>query len=284
MYAEAIAIFSAVFFGMTAILLKLGYRYSTPAVASLIVLSVNVAVLWIASAAFVPPSLFASEAVLFFIAGGLLAQGIARALQYTGIDKVGPARNHTVLATAPVFAGMFAIAFLKEALSFKLLAGTFLVMSGVAVLAWGKNGGKWQRRHLLFPLVAAAFYGAAAVVNKTGLGISPNAILAATTATTSGLAGMIAYSAFARKPGKLKPGKALPFFAAAGLANTAAYFLNIEALRAGNVTVVMPLIGTQPLFATLFSFIFLKGMEKITWNVIAGAATVVAGVAVITAL
>ncbi|MBI2145117.1 DMT family transporter [Candidatus Woesearchaeota archaeon] len=283
MYAEAIAISSAAFFGLAAILLKLGYRHSTPAVASIIVLSVNVTILWLASAAFVPFNLFLSTAVLFFVAGGLLAQGVARTLQYIGIDKVGPARNHTVLGTAPVFAGMLAIIFLKETLSLKILAGTALVVIGVAILAWEKNGRKWQRKHLLFPLVAAAFYGAAAVVNKTGLEISPNAILAATTATTSGLAGLLFYSAFTQKISKFRPGKALPLFIAAGLANTAAYFLNIEALRAGNVTAVMPLIGTQPLFATVLSHIFLKGIEKITFHAILGAILVVAGAAIITA-
>ena len=48
------------------------------------------------------------------------------------------------------------------------------------------------------------------------------------------------------------------------------------------VVVVAPILAMNPLTAILFSQIFLRGMERITWRVLIGALLVVAGVIIIT--
>jgi uncharacterized membrane protein len=53
------------------------------------------------------------------------------------------------------------------------------------------------------------------------------------------------------------------------------------ALSASNVTRIQPIAGTNPLWAILFSHIFLRGTEIITPRIIVGTVIIVAGVALI---
>ena len=282
MYAEAIALIAAACFGIAAVMLKKGYVYSTPIAANIVVLLVNVAVLWVFALVTVPLHLFFTTGAIFFGIGGILGQALARTLQYTGIEKVGPAHSHTVLGTTALFAAFFAMVFLDERWTLSMFIGTVLVIGGVALLAGEKNKGRWKKKHLLYPLSAAMAYGLVALIQKLGLEIVPHAIVGVTTATTAALIGMLLFAGVAGKLQKLTVKKALPFFVAAGIGNSAALFLYFEALRTGAVTVVFPLLATQALFTVVFSFFLLKGIEKITWNVVVGASVVVMGVVMIT--
>jgi DME family drug/metabolite transporter len=61
-----------------------------------------------------------------------------------------------------------------------------------------------------------------------------------------------------------------------------AQIANFIALSRADVSVIIPLLNTTPLFTVLFSSIFLRGMETITPRILLGAALMVAGVVVIT--
>ncbi len=283
MYAQALALLAAASFGLAAIVLKKGYRHSTPLASAVVVLAVNAAALWIMSAFFVPKGLFLTTAVVFFAVGGVLGQGVARTFRYVGIDKLGASKTYVIVGSSPLFAALFAILFLGERWTLPLFAGTVLVVAGIALLSGAWKDGKDGRKYLLLPFAAAVIYGLASVIQKTGLSMMPNSLVGATTAVTAALLGLVVFAKASGKIEKMKIGRAWPFFLAAGVLNSVAFLLNFEALRSGNVTVVMPLIGTQPLFVALFGFIFLKGVEKITWKVAAGAALVVAGAAIVTA-
>jgi len=282
MYAEAIALLAAFSFGITAVVLKKGYRYSTPLASSLVVLIVNTVILWIITLLFVPLELFLSTAIIFFVIGGILAQGIARTLRYTGIHKIGPSRTYAVIGTSPVFAAIFAVMFLSEQLTIALTVGTLFVVSGVILLSLAGNHKNWKKSYLLLPITAAVLYGAVAVIKKFGLEIVGNTIVGATTAVSTGLLFMLLYLTFSGKIRKIKIGKAMPYFITAGIFNSIAFTLTFEAIRTGKVTVAMPLLGTQPLFVTALSFLFLKNMEKLNWKIVTGAIIVVAGAAIIT--
>ena len=59
-------------------------------------------------------------------------------------------------------------------------------------------------------------------------------------------------------------------------------FLNIVALSLGQVSVVAPLYGTAPLFVLLMTFIFLRGLETLTWRIVVGSVLIVFGVYLLT--
>ena len=50
----------------------------------------------------------------------------------------------------------------------------------------------------------------------------------------------------------------------------------------GQLSVIIPLLNTTPLFTVLFSAVFLRKIETVNLRIILGAATMVAGVLLIT--
>ncbi len=283
MYSESLALLAAASFGLSAIALKKGYSHSTPLASNIIVTGINAIILCAIAAFLVPPKLFLTSASLFFIAGGILGQGIARTFRHVGIDRIGASKAYTIVGSSALFASLFAILLLGERWTLPLFIGTIFVVGGIALLSGSWNNVKGGGKYLLLPFVAAVIYGLASVIQKTGLNMMPNSLVGATTAVAAALLGLIVFSAASGKMEKMTIGRAWPFFIAAGVLNSIAFILNFEALRSGNVTVVSPLISTQPLFVILFGFLFLKGVERITWKVAAGAALVVAGAAIVTA-
>ncbi|MFH1181788.1 MAG: EamA family transporter [Candidatus Woesearchaeota archaeon] len=283
MYAEILSLVAAALFGLNAIFLKRGYLHSSPLASNLVMTTVNVAAFWVISLLFVPLNLFLTKGVIFFAIGGLLGQALARTLQYKGIDKIGPPRNHTVLSTMSLFTAIFAMLILGERPGLPVLLGTLLIMAGVSLVMW-EHKSALQKKYLLFPLLAAIIYGFVNIIQKSGLNITQNGIAGATVAVTSALFGLLVFtSATGKLKALMKLGKARNYFIAAGLINTIGFLLNFVALQKGSVTTIAPLVGTQPLFATLFTYLFLKDIDKVTWNVVLGAILAVAGVVAITA-
>jgi uncharacterized membrane protein len=62
----------------------------------------------------------------------------------------------------------------------------------------------------------------------------------------------------------------------------AAQLLNFVALNRGEVSAMVPLLNTTPLFTVLLSSIFLREMENVTGRIVAGAVLMVIGVVIIT--
>lgn len=66
-------------------------------------------------------------------------------------------------------------------------------------------------------------------------------------------------------------------FIGGGIAENTSVFLVPLALGLGEVSVVVPLAGTAPLFVLLMTFLW-RGRETPSWRVIAGAVLIVLGV------
>ena len=54
------------------------------------------------------------------------------------------------------------------------------------------------------------------------------------------------------------------------------------ALDLGDVTVVIPISSTGPLFSLIFSALFLRDVERVTAKIVAGACLIISGVLLIT--
>ena len=72
------------------------------------------------------------------------------------------------------------------------------------------------------------------------------------------------------------------FFLAAALIATLAQVANFVALGRGQLSVIIPLLNTTPLFSVCLSALFLRSLETVTIRIAAGAALMVAGVVLIT--
>ena len=73
-------------------------------------------------------------------------------------------------------------------------------------------------------------------------------------------------------------GRSLWYFIGAGAAENAGVFLVLVALSLGEVSVVVPLFGTAPLFVLLMTYVFLRGIDRLSWRLVLGSTLIVLGV------
>jgi uncharacterized membrane protein len=78
-------------------------------------------------------------------------------------------------------------------------------------------------------------------------------------------------------------GKSLRYFVVAGVTENVGVLLGLVALSLGQVSVVTPLNGTAPLFVLVLTFLFLKGIERLTGRIVLGTMFIVVGVFLLTA-
>lgn len=269
------------------ILLKRGIEGSNALTGMVFSLVIGWLALTTIAVATVPLAAFNLKGVLFFALIGLVAPPVVRYLTYIGVERVGAARSDPVRALTPLFAILFAMLFLGEKAGPAVFWGTLLIIFGVYFLS--REGGvpylsgrKWRKTDLLFPFGAAVLAGLVANMRKWGGGVLPSPVLAATVAATSAI---FVFGIFLGVTGRwrnVKLGRAsgkLLFLS--GLLTSATDVLDLMALNRGRVSVVVPMLATTPLFIIVLSHFFLKGIEKITLYLVAGAITIIGGVELI---
>ena len=128
---------------------------------------------------------------------------------------------------------------------------------------------------------ACIAYGASLILAKQVVEDTPP-LLAATLGMTFGLLVLAVISAPDVRRDKGTRKRAWVWAALGGLAAGSGITLMFLAISNAPVVVVAPILAMNPLTAILFSQIFLRGMERITWRVLVGALLVVAGVIILT--
>ena len=281
---EFLALAAAVAWGSEAILVRRGSRYASVALAALMGFVLSTVVLWGAIWYFFPLSLLYTDATYYFIISGLIQPAIVRFLHYTGIVRLGASRAGPVRSVTPLFAIAIAFSFLGERPDIGVYLGSFLCVLGVWFTSSPREGeSEWKTIHLAYPLGAAFLTAISQNFRKTGLLIMPNPFVAtAVTITTS----LVVFSLSLVATGQLRTlkgdRKCLPFYGSAAVVSATAQLLGYIALSKGDVSVVVPLINTNPLFIVIFSAIFLRDLETINARVAAGAVLIVSGIALIT--
>ncbi len=282
---EFLALTSSVAWGSEAILVRRGSRYASVALAALMGFVLSTVGLWTAIWLYFPLSLLYTDATWYFIISGLIQPAIVRYLHYTGIVRLGASRAGPVRSVTPLFAIALAFTFLGERPATEVYLGSALSVVGVWFTSSRREGeSEWKAIHLAYPLGAAFLTAISQNFRKTGLLIMPNPYVAtAVTITTS----LVVFSLSLVATGQLRTTfqgdrKCLPFYGAAAVVSATAQLLGYIALSEGDVSVVVPLINTNPLFIVLFSALFLRDLETINARVAAGAVLIVTGIALIT--
>jgi drug/metabolite transporter, DME family len=261
---------------------KLGLRYSAVQQAVVVCFAANTLALLLALPLLRPPlDMPPTTALLFALDGALLL--LAVWLLFTGVDRVGPAMTYPIKSTAPITALLLAVLLLGEQPSPRVYTGTALAIGGVLALSgeWTAKGLRWQPA-ILFPVVGAFFFAADNVVRKVALRDVSNPLFGLTIAMATACA--IALLARLVWPGAraaplLDPGT--PYFAAAGVLQAGALLAVYAALGIGMVSVVVPLYTSSPLFVLPLSAVFLRGLDRVTPRIVAGATAVVLGVVLV---
>jgi drug/metabolite transporter, DME family len=284
MFAELVAIFSAMGWAGDSVLVRLGLRHSNIFAAMVVSYTVSVTCIWTYLLMTTPLGFLRSPAMIYFLVSGCLQPLFARALYYEALTRIGVSRAGPLRGAEPLFATAIAVTVLHEQPTLPVYGGTVLIVGSVWVISSGQSGkANWRFVDIFLPLGAALVSAISQSLRKQGLNILPDPFVAAVTVTTVTLTLLAIFLVITKRTAQLRVGrKSCLFFFAAALIALSAQIANFIALSRADVSVIIPLLNTTPLFTVLFSSLFLRGMETITPRIILGATLMVAGVITIT--
>ena len=291
MDAIALSLLSGFGFGSAAIFARVGMQGMSPLSSTLLSVIVSFCPTVVLALIFAFSDIKALPAVAlfwFFLLGAINFLG-GRTSSYQAIGRIGASRTAAVQSTAAVFAAIFAITIIGERPHFVVLLGTLIVVSGLTTALGnslrngdGDSRGAWIGLGLA--LVAAASYGGTNVIAKelTEEYGSPLMVSAAGLLFGIILLSPLAGAGMVREVKEAKGN--LMFAASAGLSGLAAatgvialYF----ALQRNDVTVVSPIVSTNPIFTLVLAQIFISRMENVTKWLFLGVGITVVGVIVV---
>jgi uncharacterized membrane protein len=272
------ALSSALCSAVATALIQRGLRRSNFYAGFWINIAVGMIGLWSAVLLLVPYSEYHWRAIPYFVFSGVVGTAGGRLFRVVAIHKVGASVAAAVNNLAPLIASALAILLLGERVTLPIVAGTMVITAGTILLSLSGKYVGFRVRDLGFPLLAASCFGTVAVVRKLGLGHAGPLFDSAINIT----AAMVASTTFVlatRNQGSLRcDRRSLLYFAAGGVAENSGVLLVLTALGFGDVSIVIPLAGTAPLFVLLLAYLFPSEAERLSWRVVVGSTLIVLGV------
>lgn len=302
---EGLAAISAISFAASHVVSKRGLRATSVTAGFLAI----VAVAWLVVAAavlFDLPSAPSIWSVGLFAVSGLFAPAVARAAALMGVDKLGPSVAVPIQqGLRPLLVLPAAALLLGEGIGLLRIVGVVAIVAGgwilsrrpadaavdVSVgtvgpvatepaqrrgaLASALRSSRGFRPGIVYPVAAAISYAAADVIVKRALELYPHPAFGAMVSIGTGLAVWGLAHVWRPVRRHLRVGSDVGWLAVSGALMGAAILLLFNALQLGDVSVVAPIVATQPLFVFLFSVLILRDQERLYRS------TVVAGVVVV---
>ena len=283
MQPDILALMAAIGWAINGILVRKGSKHSTVASAVFLSLLATVGSLWSVSSWYFPSGFIRSPATFYFVLGGLIQPAFVRWLNYTGISRLGASRAQSIRAVTPLFASVIALIVLHERPGIRVYIAILLTVTGIALVSYRREGeSDWKTFDLILPLSAAALAAVSQNLRKAGLLILHNPLVAAAVTTSTSLVVFVLVMGLSGNIRSLCPSrKSLPFYGAAALTSTVSQILSFAALSQGDVSVIVTLTSTSPLFTVALSGIFLKDQEKVDRMIVAGTVSLVAAIVII---
>lgn len=245
------------------------------------------------------------EGIALFVATGLIAPGIGYAAALAGVDRMGPSISVPIQQGArPVISVSAAALLLGESVGALRIAGILAILVGSVGLARqdasarieeepaeGAGGGRRLsaiagslRPGLVFPFTAAVSFAAFDILVKHSLDVMDDPALGA--ALTLG-AGFLAWAVLVASLPRLRRsfayGRSVAWVGVGGLLFGLAALSVFHALRDGSVSLVSPILASQPLLVFVLSRIALRDIESVTLATVLKGALVVAGTLLVVA-
>jgi drug/metabolite transporter (DMT)-like permease len=280
MLAILLALFGSFWFALSMILINRGVVALDYFRGLLTNLGVNALFLWLYLLLFAGEIDLWEPANLIFVLVGVFVPGVARYFIFKGMNRLGASITSCLTNSTPLFATLFAVAFLQERPTATNILGTLSIVGGIVSLTWKGATKTWRSFDLLFPLTAAFLFGARDNLVRFGLLKIHSPLLGATiAATTSFITMSMLYFLFEEtKPLKDSAPKGFKLFAAAGFMNFLSYAFAYTALSMERVSLISPLINGSSLFILPLSALFLRDVERLTPRKIAAVLLVILGV------
>jgi drug/metabolite transporter, DME family len=282
--AEIIAIGSAMGWAADSVLVRFGLRRSNIFAAMLVSYTVSISCVWTYLLATTPLDFLKSPAMIYYLISGCIQPLFARALFYEGITRIGVARAGPLRGSEPLFATAIAVTFFHERPGFLVLIGTTLIVGSLWLIS-GKQAGdtKWRLFDTIFPISAALISAISQSLRKQALKIIPDPFVAVAVVTSVSFVLLLGFVFTTKRSHLLRvPREGFLFFFCAALIATLAQVANFIALGRGQLSVIIPLLNTTPLFTVFLSALFLRKLETVNLRTVLGSVLMVAGVVLIT--
>ena len=270
------ALFSSIFWAVSSVAVKKALKTDSALNITFVSVAVNVAYLWPAAFFLTPWDRVGLDGIAVLVLAGIIAPTFGRLVRFMAVDKLGAALSAPLVNTVPLFSAMIAIVVLGEIVNLQIGVGIFAIVMGVVILSLGDEKFKLSRIGILLSLASAASFGAAHTVYKIGATLVSSPVLgAAVGATIACITYYFVAKITKQDAGSLR--QASRFSYANGIVTGLALCSTFAALVLERVVIVAPLISTTPLFTLLFSWIFLKKVERITIVITIASVMVVFG-------
>jgi drug/metabolite transporter (DMT)-like permease len=281
-----LALLSSVAFAASQILIRKNIEDSNYLNTSVTVTIMGNIVLWPLALVFTDFNNLNLEGILLFLIAGFLAPGVARLIYFKGMKTVGISANSTVFSTYPLYTSIIAVSFLGEVLTTENWVG--LACTIIGVLFIGKTLSKNSptkhatTKGLLIPVTGSLLVAISSIIRKEGLNIYNQPFLGVAVGYTASLFFYLMVLGFSKPDANLQYSKKdLKLFWKSGVGIAIGWLLSFFALSQEMVSIIVPLLQTELLFIILFSYIFLRKIEKISITLIAGALLIITGIILI---
>lgn len=292
MRAEHLALLSALCFASGHIVAKFAMRQDNLFVGLIVSVATGVVMMGVIAAATVRDWSIPAASIAFFAAAGVVGPGIGRVTAMRAIRDAGTSVAIPLQASAnPIISSLGGVLLFSEVMDLGRVLALVLIVSGIVASARGGSANRGEglvhaagagrsRLHLaLWPLAAGAAYAASDMLRKTALLGFGDAILGTFIGLVASLAvWTLALAASKRLRAGVRPDRTLWWFVLHGLVSAAAVVLLMAALNVGDLSVVSPIIASQPVVIVVLGALLLRRFERLRPGTIAGAVMVFAAI------
>jgi drug/metabolite transporter, DME family len=288
MLGIALAILSSVASAFSVVLVRKYSNQSTTFNISLAISFVGSVALWPLALAVTNFSGANILSILVFSLSGILTPGFVRLLYYAGLKKLGASVNSSIFSIYPLYTAMLSLVFLSEMLAPNNWIGILLVFVGGFLVEWSSMKPKTEtenlRKSLIYPLLGGVVLAIGSIMRKYALNLYDAPVLGVALAYTFSLLPfllIIGISTSTRREISLK--RDMRLFWGAGIGQAVSWLLAFYALSFEGVSVVAPLLSTEPLFIVLFVYFYLKRLECVSKKLALSILLTVLGVVLVSA-
>jgi drug/metabolite transporter (DMT)-like permease len=287
MFGVALALLSAMSFGLSQILVRKNLDKSNYIYISLVVTIMGNVILWPLALTFTDLSTVNFEGLLLFVFAGLLAPGIARLFYFKGMETAGISANASIFATYPLYTSIIAILLLGEEITVINWIGLVCIIAGVIFVGRSIHKGdsshkSVSKKGFIIPVLGSLAIAFSQIVRKEGLNIYNQPLLGVAVGYTTALILYPIVMAFSKDAGASRFSRQdMRLFWKPGVGIAAGWLLSFLALSQEMVSIVAPILQTELLFILFFAYIFLRKIEKYSLKLVASAFLIIVGVVLI---
>ncbi len=276
LYAEGLAVIASFCTALSSVLATRGMRNTDVDSANLVLTGSQTLILTLLLVRNIPDVNFMG--LFWYALAGICASFIGRLLTLKSYKEIGVSTSSAIVGTSPLMVAILAILFLGEPLIPSILAGSLLVVAGIALISI-KNGKLSIKISAIgLPLAGAFLFSIGNLLRKLGTNVLPHSVLGAQFST---LAGLVVFAVYLGARGKLKlelGEGAASLLVSSGVINAIAWITLTMAISMGKVSVMSAIIYSYPLFSVILSRFMLKDTENLTRNMVLGCILIVIGV------